>query len=469
MLIPTPRLLLLALCGTIVIPLTGSMPIAVGIALLWLAAVATVAIVDAALAPPSAQLTWTRNHEAKLSLGAWNPVTLALQNATGRRVILRVRDAVPAALIPEGEATNGECGAGELWTLSYRVFPVHRGDYSFGAISARYLGPLGLVWRQHATEQQDQIKVYPNLLAIRSYEALVRRGQLEEIGLRNSRRWGSGTEFERLRDYTTDDEYRRINWAATARRHRPVAIDFQTERSQNVILAVDMGRLMSTRVSTLTHRTLTPQPPLPRAGEGPGVRVRPGARVDIALTRLDYALNAALLIAFVSQQYGDRVGLLAFSDRVSRYVAPAAGRRHFLTILEALYNLEAEPTEANYAEALTYLAIRSPRRSLVVMFTDIAEPEAALALVTSAAHLARRHLPLVVTLRDPSVEELAFLPLHDSRSVYERAVARTLLDDREATLLRLRQRAVLTLDVAADKLSSSLINRYLEIKARSRL
>jgi uncharacterized protein (DUF58 family) len=189
----------------------------------------------------------------------------------------------------------------------------------------------------------------------------------------------------------------------------------------------------------------------------------------VALTRLDYALNASLLMAYVAQQYGDRTGLLAFSDRVTRYVAPGAGRRQFLTIVEALYNLEAEPTEADYNEAVTYLAIRSPRRSLVVIFTDIVEPEAASALVASVAHLTRRHLPLTVTLRDPGLSRLASLPVRDSRSVYERAVARTLLDDREASLRALRQRGVLTLDVSADSLSAALINRYLEIKARSRL
>jgi uncharacterized protein (DUF58 family) len=188
-----------------------------------------------------------------------------------------------------------------------------------------------------------------------------------------------------------------------------------------------------------------------------------------ALTRLDYAVNASVLLAYVSQQYGDRVGLLAFSDRVTRYVAPAPGRRHFLRITEALYNLEAEPTEADYDEGLGYLAIRNPRRSLAVVFTDIAEPEAAGTLVAHLGHLARRHLPLVVTLRDPGVERLAHLSIKAPDDVYQRAVAQTLLDDREQTLRHLRQRGVLTLDTPADQISPSLINRYLEIKARARL
>jgi uncharacterized protein (DUF58 family) len=174
-------------------------------------------------------------------------------------------------------------------------------------------------------------------------------------------------------------------------------------------------------------------------------------------------------MAFVSQQYGDRVGLLAFSDRVRRYVPPRPGRGHFLALTDALYNLEAESTEPDFAEALGYLAQRSSRRALVILFTDIAEREGAESLVIHLAHLARRHLTLLVTLRDPGIERLSALPIDDAASIYQRAVARTLLDEREEILMRLRRAGVLTLDVSADTLSPSLINRYLEIKARSAL
>jgi uncharacterized protein (DUF58 family) len=163
------------------------------------------------------------------------------------------------------------------------------------------------------------------------------------------------------------------------------------------------------------------------------------------------------------------VGLLAFADRVSRYLSPRPGHGHFLGLTEALYNLSAEPIETDYAAGLGYLAARNPRRALVVLFTDLTERESMVPLVAHTRHLSGRHLVLVVTLRDPGIEHLATIQPDSSRHVYERAVARGVLDEREETLRILRGQGVLTLDVTANQLYPALINRYLEIKARTGL
>lgn len=453
MVIPTPRLLPIALAGIIPMVLAGSFFGALIAGAAWLILTALLALADVALLPTGTLLEWEREHEPKLSLGVWNPIVLRFRNRSGRPVALRVRDAVPPALIPRSEAGEGVCPPVETWEVRYQVLPTHRGDYRFGPIAARYRGPLGLAWRQRSYPLDDVVKVYPDLLAIRTYEALLRRGQLEEMGLHAARRWGPGTEFERLREYTHDDDFRRINWPATARHHKPIAVDYQTERSQNILLVIDAGRLMATTIA-----------PGPREEDAEGIE-----RSGTSLTRLDYAVNASLLLAFVAQQYGDRVGLLAFADRVSRYLPPRPGRGQFLALTDALYNLAAEPIESDHAAGLGYLAARNPRRSLAVVFTDLAETEAVTPLVAHVSRLARRHLVLVVTLRDPALGRLAALAPDNSRHVYERAVARRTLDDREETLRLLRRQGVLTLDVPANQLSPSLINRYLEIKARTEL
>jgi uncharacterized protein (DUF58 family) len=457
--------LFIALCGIVLIGLTGSVRLALAIAAFWLVAMGTLAVIDSLFVPRKIELHWTRRHDAKLSLGAWNPVSLVLHNRSQVRTALQVRDGVPAALIPRNERGEGVCEASSTWELTYQVFPTHRGDYSFGPISVRYRGPLGLAWRQRSVRDHDEVKVYPNLLAIRSYESSARHGRLEELGLRSSRRWGAGTEFERLRDYTPDDEFRRINWKATARRHKLIVAEYQTERSQTLMLLLDAGRLMAARVPLPVE--VGPSSATRDNGKHPPAQRTPTRAYP--LTRLDYSINAALLLAFVSQQHGDRVGLLAFSDRVQRAVPPRPGRRQFLALIEALYNLEAESTEADFAAAANHLAMHNPRRSLLVLFTDIADRDAASALVSHLGHLARRHLPLVVTLRDPGIESLASAPLDDAESVYQRAVARTVLDEREETLGRLRQVGVLTLDTSADRVSPTLINRYLDIKQRAGL
>lgn len=445
--VPTRRLLLLALAGLIPIALAQSYNVALAVAIVWFAAIVILGAVDAHFAPSREHLIWSREHEDKLSLGEWNRVRVTLQNRTRRAIRVLARDAVPWQLTVEGNQAGGDCPGASTWTMEYQVFPIHRGRYTLGPIVWRVLGPLGLAWRQ-SSGPTGPVKVYPNLLAIRKYDVLLHRAQLQELGMRNTRQWGSGTEFERLRDYTPDDEYRRINWPATARRHRPVAIDYETERNQNIVLLLDTGRLMAARL-----------PPDERLD----------GRQGTALTRLDYAVNAGLLLAYAALQYDDRAALIAFNDHITRSVTAGRGRRHFLTLLEALYDLEPEAIEVDFANALAYTGTRATRRSLIVLFTDIVPESDTTALVAHLSRLARRHLLLLVTLRDPAVERLAHLRPADSVSVYERSVAMSVLHERERLTRDLQRRGVMTLDVTADALSPSLINRYLDIKARSRL
>jgi uncharacterized protein (DUF58 family) len=188
-----------------------------------------------------------------------------------------------------------------------------------------------------------------------------------------------------------------------------------------------------------------------------------------ALTRLDYAVNAALLLAYVSLRLGDRVGLLVFSDRVQRFVPPGRAYGHFLALSEALYDIQPASVEVDYRTALAYLGTRVSRRSLVLVLTDLAQGVSAGELTAGLMHLARRHLPLLATLRDPAVERLAHLTPHDSNTTYARAVAMTTLESRREMLARVRAAGVLTVDATADALSPEVVNRYLEVKAGGRL
>jgi uncharacterized protein (DUF58 family) len=187
------------------------------------------------------------------------------------------------------------------------------------------------------------------------------------------------------------------------------------------------------------------------------------------LARLDYAVNAALMLSYVSQQVGDRVGLLAFSDRIVRFLGPRSGRGQFLAIADALYDLQAHPTEPDYAAAVAYLSSRVSRRSLLVLFTDISSPESGKALARSLAVAGKRHLPVVVTLRDPEVNEMAHEEIASVVNVYERAVAGQWLYERKRVLNTLRTGGALTVDTSADAISTDVINRYLEVKGRTRL
>jgi uncharacterized protein (DUF58 family) len=212
-------------------------------------------------------------------------------------------------------------------------------------------------------------------------------------------------------------------------------VQYQTERSQNVIALLDTGRMMQTPVA------------------------------DIA--KLDYAVNAVLFLGYVATGKGDRVGVMSFADDVEHYLAPRQGRGQFYRMLEMLYALEAQQIEPNYRKALTYLALKQRRRALVVIFTDLSSGTSLDSLVAQVSLLARSSLPLVVTISDPDVHSTAGQVPRDSLGVYQRIIASQMLDERRLTLDTLRRHGVLTLDVPANQLSLAVVNRYLELKGRT--
>src|SRR5438132_1807807 len=387
----------------------------------------------------------------KLSLGGWNPVQLQLENATPRVQRIKVRDLPPLAfgLDPPPAVFETTLQAGTTTTLHYHVKPPRRGDAAFGDVYLRVDGALGLMrraFRQRGTAQP--VRVYPNLRDLRRYDLLVRRGlEARPVG-RPVRIAGASTEFERVREYLPDDEFRHINWKSTARRGQPMVNQYEAERSQNLVVLLDAGRAMAALA----------EPP-----------TREDDARDAGLTKLDHALNAALLLAYVASQRGDRVALLAYTDQVRVFVPPQRGRRALLDTVQALYNLSSEPVEPDHGGALDFLAQRNLRRSLVVLFTDLADRESSAALAAHLVRAARQHVVVCVTLGDPNVRRPAMRRPVDAVSLYEKMAAQQLLDDRASVLAELAAHGVLTVDTDADKLNPRLIGTYLELKQRGRV
>jgi uncharacterized protein (DUF58 family) len=433
----TTRSLLLLLITAPLLALGTWFPFMQWVAWAYALLILAMTFTDWRMAGKISQFDLVRSHDTKLSLGAENPIRLSLRNRSWRGVDFTVRDEAPEQFKIETRTLEGHAAPRGTWDSVYHVRPLRRGDYQFGDLSLRWLGPLGLVVRQARVEAKEPVKVYPNLLDVRRYDLLLRRNRLQEMGLRTTRQFGEGTEFERLREYLPDDEYRRINWKATARRNFPVTTEYQTERSQQVIAVLDVGRMMQSPVA------------------------------DIA--KLDYVVNAVLLLTYVATGKGDRVGMLSFADDVMHYLGPRQGRGQFYRMLELLYAVEPQLVEPNYRKALAYLALKQRRRALVVVFTDLTGGASLNSLVAQMAMLARTSLPLVVTISDPDVVNVSQMKPSDSLGVYQRAAAGQLLDERKVVLDSLRQRGVLTLDVPANQLSMSVINRYLELKGRMQL
>lgn len=434
--LPTRRLLVFLLLGSLVIVGVSVTGLSL-VAILYFLTLLGVVIVDYAISPRPAQIEVERLIEPKLSLGTPNLVRVRLTNHSPRLIRAMLRDEYPYQLDADQTVLHAQVLPFATGELHYHVTPARRGEYHWGDLNLRYLTVLGLLQRQARYPAAQPIRVYPNVLAIRKYDLLARKGLLHELGLRSVRLYGGGTEFERLREYTPDDEFRRINWKATARRLKPIAMEYETERSQQVVCAIDTGRLM-------------------RAPIG-------------ALQKLDHAINAALLASYVATLRGDQIGLLTFADQVSAYLAPGKGRSQFYTMLELLYNVESQPVEADYARALGYLSVKNRRRSLIIVFSDLVTLEAAQPLIAHLARLARHHLPLLVLMSDPHVTRSARQTPQGTQHLYERVVAEQLLAERRLILDTLQRAGVLTLDVPADQLSVALINKYLELKTRGTL
>lgn len=447
--IPTWRLVGLVLATAVPLALATWWPDLLLIAVVWLLLILALVLVDMRLTPGASQWTVERAHDARLSVAAWNRVVVQVRLGQGLRDLhVWLRDQTPAsfavtATTPPVQTTaadrllSGVCQPGQSATFVYHVRPPRRGDYTFGDLYLRWQSIFGLIRRQARFPATAPVKVYPNLVDVRRYDLLLRRNRLWELGLRQTRVLGAGQEFERLRDYQPDDEYRRINWKATARRGRPISAEFETERTQNIMALVDVGRMMRSPVGDVS--------------------------------KLDYAINAVLLLAYVTAHKGDRIGMLTFADTVQQWLVPRGGTGQFQRMLEFLYRVEGQPVEPDYGTAFAYFAARQSKRSLVIVFTDLTGTLGMQSLVAHMARLRQRHLPLLVTLRDPTVQHLAQQPVVDSQSLYERTVAEQLLDERRLVLDRLRHQGVLTLDVPANELSVALINKYLELKSGARI
>jgi len=280
------------------------------------------------------------------------------------------------------------------------------------------------------------VKVYPNLLEMRRYEAGLKR-QRAEAAQNAQRRYGRGTEFESLRDYVPDDEFRAIDWKATARTGKLTSRQYQQERSQNVIIALDCGRIM-------------------------------GPVVD-GLTKLDHCINAAAMLSHVATMNGDRVGVVAFSNEVDCFVPPKPGKAQVNKLLSVTYDLRDAEGDSDYAKAFSYLSRRWTRRSLIVLFSDVLDPESSKPLTAQMSAVARKHLCILATPADESITQAAYQEAARPNKAFEAAAARQVLHSRRVVKADLGRVGIDVLDTPPKDFTTAVVARYFDIKRRSRL
>jgi uncharacterized protein (DUF58 family) len=340
-------------------------------------------------------------------------------------------------LRPEPREVAGLFDSGGSLHVTYRTYSPKRGAYRFGSVDLQVWREDGWWRRQVRMPDPQEVAVFPNVVAIKRIQLSLRRGLRAMAGRRRARPPGASTAFAGLRDYVRGDDVRRVSWTATARRDRPVVVEVEAERGQQVIIALDCGRLMTAP-----------------AGD---------------LDKLDHSVNAALMLAWVAQAYGDRVGLMTFDDRVTGFIKPERGSMQLRRITEALYSVKPEYVEPDFGHAMTHLALRVGRRSMIVVLTDVQDPEASRELVAHALRLAARHLVLIVAMSDPAVLSARDDAIDSTNRAYEWAAAEEFVASRRESFELLRRGGVLGLDVVAGRLSPALVERYLELKERALL
>ncbi len=398
----------------------------------WVVVNALVLVVGAVdLARGGAAVRAGRELATVQGVGRDFPVRVWIDNLGHRPLRVRVTDDAPGPAT--GLPLDARIGPGRRFEAVYQARIDRRGHHRFGPITVRWRSPWGLWERQRRLPVPGEAKVFPDFTQLRRLDLETRLVQ-DKAPVRARRRPGGENEFERLRPYVAGDPMKHVDWKATARRNELVTREYGQEANQNLIFLLDCGRTMGQR-----------------SGD---------------LLAFDHALNAAVMMGEVALRRGDRVGLLAFDDKIRAWLPPRGGTRSGARIIRGIYDLSPSLSEPDYALALRHLGQRVRRRSLLVVLTSVIDQPSAESARALASGLARRHLVLTVWLRDPTLDRWLDEPGEDAVAPWRRAAAAELIDARETALRSLEKQGVHIVDCPNGGLAPQLVSSYLEIKAR---
>jgi len=395
-------------------------------------------VLDRLLTPPGKSLTVTwlndENKDNHLFFKTDNTLQFLIHNHSGYRLWVQ-------ALGGMGE--NGRFFAvtasdmvhfiepGKNQIFSYTTLPAKRGAFRFEEVFLRYRGVLGFCVRQVTMPLPVDLKVYPNIRDVSKFRLMMQKSRLLPMGDKMIRHFGNGSEFESLRSYVEGDDYRKINWPATARENKLMVNQYQVERNQPVYILLDTARPMSYSVN--------------------------------GFKKLDYAINAALILCDIVNQQGDQAGLLSFDSRVNAHVKPGKGPAHRNTLMETLYHIEGNRETADYEGAFRRLCEMQKRRSLVFVFTDFEIIEEAEALIAQMAMLRKKHMPIVVFMANESLNALVEAPAFGYKARVLQDTAREFQTERTTIFKQLHAMRIPNVESPAESFAVAAVNRYIQI------
>ena len=425
--------LLLGLCALLVT--AGTLHPALGwLGFLLTAAVLGLSVWEAAKLPTDEAFQVRRDAPENVQVDTDHTMVLEVRNTGRYPWQIYVRDEPPISLRHDWSDVAVVLGGFEGQRLRYSFRAEARGEHVWERTWIRAVGRFGLVGRILYYSTPHRVQAYLTLPSRGMQAPNLHQIRRVRVGGRIVPVSGTGREFESLRDYVPDDEFRRIDWKATARRGRLTSREYQIERSQSVVLALDMGRTM---LATIGRRP-----------------------------KLEHAIMAALGLAQAASLCDDKVGVCLFDDRIRRWLSPRRGRRHLYTVLNTLHEAAARRVEADYRAAADLLQERCRTRSLIVLFTDVWDPDTSAVLRTQMARMRRQHIVICVTATDSNLIARAAAVPKAIGDAYAMGVAMAMLDERAAAVGMLQSLGIGVVDAPADRLSADLVNRYLSLKRR---
>jgi uncharacterized protein (DUF58 family) len=402
------------------------------------AGILALALVDAFAGPSPRKVRVERVLPNGVTLGAEADVSWTARNPSRFGVRVSFADELAPSLRPSTRRVSGRIPGRGALRATARLRPARRGRFTPTRLVVRVAGPLGLGARQGVQQVPGELRVFPSFRSKDDAELRIRKARLLEVGLRSARGRGGGTEFDQLREYGVDDEFRRVDWAATARLGKPIVRTYRAERNQTVVTLLDNGRVMAGRVD--------------------------------GVPRVEHAMDAVMALTTVATGLGDRCGLVAFDREVRSIVPPRHGTGQLARVVEALYDLEPALVESNYADAFTETLARFRRRTMLVILTDLVEVSVNEWLVPALPLIVREHLVVVAGVADPDIARWASSSDGDDvATTYRRAAAVSAVAQRRRVAARLRGLGATVVDASPGRLAPALADAYLQIKATGRL
>ncbi|HLO73475.1 MAG TPA: DUF58 domain-containing protein [Flavobacterium sp.] len=375
-----------------------------------------------------------RNIAEKLSNGDENEIRIVLNNQYTFPVHLKIIDEIPFQFQQRNFEVKRRIKAQEKDDYKYFLRPTERGEYSFGNLNIYVASPLRLISRRFTFDNNQMVPTYPSYMQLRKYDLMAFSNNLFQYGLKKIRRMGHTMEFEQIKEYVQGDDLRTINWKATAKKNQLMVNQFQDEKSQNVYMVIDKGRVMK----------------MPFNG----------------LSLLDYAINATLVLSNVILKKQDKAGMFAFSKKVENRVVAEKRQSQMQQIMENLYNIKTDFFESDFSRLYVDVKKHVNQRSLIMLYTNFETLDGLYRQLPYLKGIAKNHLLVVVFFNNTELDELIHQKASNVQEIYDKVIAEKFAFEKRLIVNELRKYGIYSVLTQPEHLTLDTINKYLEIKAR---